>query len=97
MKGITPKIRKFCYVEPFVCLDLMLYKSRRLYRIFELSINSDVLSDSTCSGGQNTAFHDRVEPKRNRTEVRLLTSLTPYRQTDFLCSTKPGGCTRFSR
>ena len=29
---------------------------------------------------QTTTFKERGEPKRNRTEVLLLTSLTPYRQ-----------------
>ena len=28
---------------------------------------------------QTTTFEERGEPKRNRTEVPLLTSLTPYR------------------
>ena len=28
---------------------------------------------------QTTTFEDKGEPKRNRTEVLLLTSLTPYR------------------
>ena len=45
---------------------------------FNVSVGSDGQSHKTVSTDHNL-FEEKGEPKRNRTEVLLLTSLTPYR------------------
>ena len=45
---------------------------------FNVSVGSDGQSHRTVSTNHNL-FEEKGEPKRNRTEVLLLTSLTPYR------------------
>ena len=45
---------------------------------FNVSIGSDGQSHKTVSTNHNL-FKEKGEPKRYRTEVLLLTSLTPYR------------------
>ena len=45
---------------------------------FNVSVGSDGQSHSTVSTNHNL-FEEKGEPKRNRTEVLPLTSLTPYR------------------
>ena len=46
---------------------------------FNVSVGSDGQSHKTVSTKHNL-FEEKVEPKRYRTEVLPLTSLTPYRQ-----------------
>ena len=46
---------------------------------FNISVGSDGQSDKTLSTNHNL-FDEKGEPKRYRTEVLLLTNLTPYRQ-----------------
>ena len=38
-----------------------------------------IVKDKVTKCPQTTTFEEKAEPKRNRTEVFLLTSLTPYR------------------
>ena len=45
---------------------------------FNVSVGSDGQSHKTVSTNHNL-FEEKGEPKRNRTEVLPLTSLTPYR------------------
>ena len=47
-------------------------------RHFSVSVESDGQSHKTVSTNPNL-FEEKGEPKRIRTEVPLLTSLTPYR------------------
>ena len=44
---------------------------------FNVSVGNDGQSHKTVS--TNNLFEEKGEPKRHRTEVLLLTSLTPYR------------------
>ena len=44
---------------------------------FNVSVGSDGQSHKTVSTNHNLS-EEKGEPKRNRTEVRVLTSLTPY-------------------
>ena len=46
---------------------------------FNVSVGSDGQSDKTVSANHNL-FEEKGEPKRHRTEVLPLTSLTPYRR-----------------
>ena len=49
-----------------------------LERHFNVSVGSDGQSHKTMSTNHNL-FEEKGEPKRYRTEVLVLTSLTPYR------------------
>ena len=46
----------------------------------QFNVSLTVTGKATGQCPQTTNFEDRGEPKRNRTEVLQLTSLTPYRQ-----------------
>ena len=55
---------------------------------FNVSVGSDGQSPKTVSTNHNLS-EEKGEPKRNRTEVPLLTSLTPYRLAKLAPRTHP--------
>ena len=62
-----------CHHQNDSCITMGSYESH-----FNVSVGSDGQSQRTVSTNHNL-FEERGEPKRYRTEVLPLTSLTPYR------------------
>ena len=66
---------RYCHHQDDSCIKMGSDESR-----FNVSVGSDGQSHRTVSTNHNLSV-EKGEPKRYRTEVPLLTSLTPYRLT----------------
>ena len=62
-----------CHLQNDFCIEMGIDESH-----FNVSVGSDGQSHKTVSTNR-ILFDEKGEPKRNRTEVLPLTSLTPYR------------------